>query len=564
MHVKGARRSALASVALGVLAAGGQAAAQDVPSTVEPGVIEQEFRALSDRYSDSPVSVPSASGPVAPEGAENQRFVLSSLSVEGVTAFSDDTVRALYASRLNSEISLADLFAVAQAITRLYSDNGYPLSVAFVPAQEITGGAARIKVHEGYVAEVEITGDVGSARAALETLGAQLMTERPLSARVLERYLLLANDLPGVTVQAVIDRAAEGPGAVKVILAVERELVNAAFNFSNRGSKALGPYRVQLSAALNGLLLSGDRLRGDLVQTPDSDELTYVSAGYDIPVGRDGFRLGIVGSWSDSDPGTELLEALAFNSDGWTAAIEGSYPLLRSRSRNLILGGSLEYKELESRFDTVVNSNDVLWVSRANLAYDSIGPSGAVSTLFVQLSQGLEIGAATLEGDPDASRQRGSADFFSVLFDAGRVQPLAGPVELALTSRLQIAGRKLLASEECGYGGAGVGRAFDNFEISGDHCFLASAELRGEPDVIAGDLVMAPYGFVDVGRVWTHGLPPPGQHSRDDAQSIGGGFRFGLGEAFSAYLEFAQPLSHDVTLEENRNGRVFFGLTARR
>jgi hemolysin activation/secretion protein len=566
MRFKGAWRIVLASSAFGTLAIGGKAVAQDVPPTVEPGVIEQEFRALPDRYSDSAVSVPTASGPAAPAGAETQRFALSSLSVEGVTAFSDDEIRGLYADRLGTEISLADLFGIAQEITRLYSDSGYPLSVAFVPAQEIEGGAARIKVHEGYVAEVEITGDAGSSRPALDRLAGRLMGERPLSARTLERYLLLANDLPGVSVQAVIDRASAEPGAIKVIFAVERRQVNAALTINNRGSAAIGPIRVQTSAAMNGLMLSGDRLRGDIVQTTDGDELSFFALGYDVPLGDDGFRFGFVGSWSDSNPGTEVLEALSFNSDGWTAGFEGSYPVIRSRSRNLILGGSLDYKELESRFDSVINSRDVLWAGRANLAFDTMGSAGGVSSLFLQLSQGFDVGEATAKGDPDASRARGTAEFFSVLMDAGRVQPLGdGSVELALASRLQIAGQKLLASEECGYGGAAMGRAFDNFEISGDHCFLASAEIRRrEPTVIVGDLLIAPYGFVDVGHVWTHGAAAPGQESAMDAQSLGGGFRFSLGESLSAYLEYAQPFSHDVTLEENRDARLFVGLTARR
>jgi hemolysin activation/secretion protein len=564
MHFLGARSVALATLALGAGAAGGQALAQDVPGTVEPGAIGQEFQAVPERYSDSPVSVPTASGPVAPAGADQQMFVLNALSVEGVTAFPAAEIDALYAGRVGSEISLATLFGIAQDITKHYSDNGYPLSVAFVPAQEIEGGAARIKVHEGYVAEVEITGDAGGARSELEIFANQLIGERPLSARTLERYLLLANDLPGIRVQAVIDRASAEPGAIKVIFAVERDLGNAAITLSNRGSKALGPYRIQAAAALNNVLQGGDRLRADMVLAPEDNELGFFSAGYEFPIGVDGFRLGLVGSWTDADPGTELLQALAFSSDGWTAGVEASYPILRTRGRNLILGGGIEYNQFESRFDDVVNSHDVLWIARANLAFDAMGPSGAVNSLFVQVSQGLGFATTTERGHPLASRARGSAEFTSLLVDAGRVQPVSGPLELALSSRVQVAGRKLLASEECGYGGAGVGRAFDNFEIAGDHCFMASAELRRQPEMLFGEVTAAPYGFFDVGQVWTHGAAAPGQLDDDQAQSIGGGVRLGLGESLSAYLEYAKPISHDVALEGDDTGRVFFGLTARR
>jgi hemolysin activation/secretion protein len=557
------RRLALA-LSAGAVFASSAASAQDIPRTVEPGAIEQEFRAAPDRYSDAPVSVPSASGPVAPAGAENQRLQLTSLSVEGVAVFTPEQIRALYAGMVGTEISLADLFGVAQAITKLYADAGYPLSVAFLPAQEIAGGAARIVVYEGYVAEVEVTGDVGSAKSAVEGVARMLIGERPLSARTLERYVLLVNDIPGVSAQAVIDRSSGGPGAVKVIFAVERKRTDLVAGVNNRGSRALGPGRVQLSGALNGVALSGDRLRADLVQSTNFDELTFVSAGYDLPIGTEGFRLGAWVSASDAEPGVALLQALAYASEGWTAGLEATHPLVRSRAFNVMFRGSFEYNELESSFDDVLNSRDVLWVGRAGVQLDSVGAAGGYNTAGVLFSQGFAMGAATLAGDPLASRDRGSAKFFSVALDAGRVQPLSQGWEVALAGHAQFSGRKLLASEECGYGGGGVGRGFDNFEVSGDHCVTVSAELRAPTEQLFGTLSGAPYGFWDHGQVWNHGAEAPGALEHDEAQSIGGGVRLALGESVSAYVEYAKPIDHDVALEGDRKGRLFFGLTARR
>lgn len=557
------RRAALL-ITVGAVFSGGAAFAQDIPRTVEPGAIEQEFRGVPDRYADAPVTVPSASGPVAPPGAESQRLVLTSLAVEGVTVFPPERIRAFYADRIGAEISLADLFGIAQDITRAYADAGYPLSVAFVPAQEIQGGAARIVVYEGYVAEVEVTGDAGPAQPAVERLAGELMGERPLTAATLERYVLLANDLPGVSAQAVIDRSSAGPGAVKVIFAVERKRTDLVVGVNNRGSRALGPGRLQVSAALNGFALSGDQLRGDLVQSTDFEELTFASVGYDAPIGTRGFRLGGFATVSEAEPGVALLQDLAYASEGWTAGLEASHPLVRSRAFNLLFRSTFEHKELESSFDGVLNSQDVLWVGRAGVQLDSVGSGGAYNFASIMFSQGFAMGDATVAGDPLASRARGSSKFFSIALDASRVQPLAANVELALSGRAQVAGRKLLASEECGYGGGGMGRGFDNFELSGDHCLMASAELRMRPDTLFGRITGAPYGFWDAGQVWNHGAEAPGQLDTDDAQSIGGGVRLALGESVSAYLEYAKPIDHDVALEGDRKGRLFFGLSARR
>jgi hemolysin activation/secretion protein len=188
---------------------------------------------------------------------------------------------------------------------------------------------------------------------------------------------------------------------------------------------------------------------------------------------------------------------------------------------------------------------------------------GAVTSLSAQLSQGFGIGDATVKSDLNKSRARGTGEFTSLQLDAAHVQPLPFSFEFALSGRAQVAGQKLLASEECGYGGGAIGRAFDNFEISGDHCVMGSAELRFQPDVLtAGSFSSAPYTFVDAGQVWTHGAPAPGQEDTEDGQSVGGGVRFAFGDAFSAYLEYAHPLSREIALEGDDDGRVFVGLTA--
>jgi hemolysin activation/secretion protein len=176
----------------------------------------------------------------------------------------------------------------------------------------------------------------------------------------------------------------------------------------------------------------------------------------------------------------------------------------------------------------------------------------------------MDIGDATGPNDPNSSRAGGGGEFDVLMIDAGHVHPLPASLEVALSGRLQLASRKLLASEECGYGGGAIGRAFDNHEISGDYCLMGAAELRREPGVIFGDLAAAPYGFFDFGEVRIRGDAPPGQEDEDTGQSIGAGVRMNLGDALSAYLEYARPMTHDVALEGDRNGRVFFGMTARR
>ena len=67
----------------------------------------------------------------------------------------------------------------------------------------------------------------------------------------------------------------------------------------------------------------------------------------------------------------------------------------------------------------------------------------------------------------------------------------------------QYSGNSLLVPEQCGYGGRVFGRAYDPSELLGDHCWMASGELRYD---IPGGALPVPdtqfYGYADKGRVY--------------------------------------------------------------
>src|SRR6185503_453233 len=140
-----------------------------------------------------------AATPVPDPGADcpgrHDCFVLTGLTVDGVTAYPLKDLAPLYDAALAREISPDDLVRIAQAITDKYRADGYFLSRAVAPPQGGPPGHARIRVYEGYIDEVKVTGD---AAPALQTLLAGLTEHRPLRLTDLERRLTLATDLPGV------------------------------------------------------------------------------------------------------------------------------------------------------------------------------------------------------------------------------------------------------------------------------------------------------------------------------------------------------------------------------
>jgi len=535
------------------------------PSGVQPGVIEREFQAPAPPEAGVTTVLPAPLLPGAPPpGAAQTRLLLREMSIEGATVFTADELQSYASPLLGTEITLAQIFDIAQKITKAYSDAGYPLSIAFVPAQKIEGGRVKILVVEGYVEEVEIAGDAGSAADELTAYGEKIKSVRPLTQTALERYLLLANDLPGLSVRAVLDQAPRVQGGVKLILAVERKPLDVSASVNNRGSVALGRERGIVQLAENGNLTGREVIEIGGVQTFQAKELTYLYGRAETLLDREGTTLSLTGTWSESEPGTALLKAVDFDSNGWSATLELSHPFVRSRQGNLRLAASLEVKDLKSDFGAVPNSRDELRILRGGILTDFVDPLSGITQVNALLSQGLDVFDATAKSDPNKSRPDGSGVFTSLVVDLTHLQPLGHGFDLWISGRGQIASRPLLASEECGYGGAQFGRAFDNYEIAGETCALGLAELSYRLPWFNDSLAVQGYSFYDVGVVRQKGDLLPGDKREESGQSVGAGVRFDLGRYMSGYVGYAVPLTRDVALEGNDDGRIFFNWTISR
>jgi hemolysin activation/secretion protein len=181
------------------------------------------------------------------------------------------------------------------------------------------------------------------------------------------------------------------------------------------------------------------------------------------------------------------------------------------------------------------------------------------------INQGLPVFGATTSTSPLRSRASGSGVYTSAVLDLARRQDIWGPFDTLISFNGQWASRGLLASEQCGYGGAAYGRAFDDSELVGDECLMGSAEARFAPFGLFGGQprflpLLQLYGFYDAGIVWEKGTVLSGEKQSEIGQSFGGGLRLGLSVGLSATVEYAQPLTHDVADNGSRRGRIFASL----
>lgn len=533
------------------------AAAQTLPGPAQPGQAERAVRdqPLVPRRTADGVPLPGEAATVFPDTAV--AFTLKAVVIEGSSLYDAAALRPLYAEFIDRTIPVTTVFAIAERATAFYRSNGYILSQVVVPPQEIDGGTVRLQVVEGFVDKVIVEGEDGSWRDLVQRMTDKITRSRPLHSSVLERYLLLAGDLAGLTVRGVLSPSEATPGAATLTVRSELDRFDAAFQIANYGSDFVGP--VLAAGGLTGNSLLGQHERvGVRVQTAtQTSELLFTEIFAAVPVGTEGTNVYGRFSNSDSDPGNGL-ERFDIANDSLHAAAGIRHPLIRSRRRNLFIDGQFEWIELESK-STVFGdlSDDRLRVVRVGADFDFVdawfgGAMPALTTISVRLSQGLDLLDATDSGDPLASRPNAGATFTALRGEVQRYQrlPLEG-VTVLVAARGQYAARPLLAGEEIGFGGLDYLRGYDPSTLLGDRGIAGKLELQVErafgPAVPAIDRAQL-YGFLDSGVVENIDFNGPGNNRTTTLHSTGGGVRIGLGGRFELDLGVAVRLNRSTSV----------------
>ena len=551
------QRAVAAALALGMASTLAQTLPSQLPPGAEPGR-EPPRPVLPQPSLGAPkIEVPRSAAAAAPAGAHDAKFVLKELLIEGATAYSADALRPLYADLLGREVSVAQMFEVANAIELRYRNAGYVTSRVIVPQQTVDDGRFKILVVEGFVSAVVYRADVGPARAAVERLIGGLRGLRPVNVAEIERRLLLANDLQGLSVRGALEPSATELGGSVLVVQVERKPFQSAVTLDTRGSPYLGRAQLTGSAAWNAWGERADRFSVNLRTALPGDRSVSMGLGYEALLTDQGGMFNLALSHSRSKPGREL-DPLDVKSRVTGTVATLSWPLIRSREQNLRAVGQLELRDVDTDIAGAAFTRDRLRIVRAGLSYDRSDVWDGITALRGTLHQGLSALGASANGSAQASRVNGRSDFTKLTLDLTRLQQLGERTSLMASLTSQFSRRPLLASEELGLGGSSFGRAFDDGEISGDNGVAVTLELRHSPASLPHNVQF--YAYIDSGRVWA--ADGGALVARPKLSSAGGGVRASLGSTVFATLEIAKPLNTEVRTSGSKNARVFASITA--
>jgi hemolysin activation/secretion protein len=483
------------------------------------------------RDSPPPVDVQVEQAESLPRG---QEVIVGAITLTGLEALKPADFADVISPRLGQSLDDAGLRALAAAIAQEAQARGYAFATARIEPQRLSNGVLTIDVSEGRIDEVRLEGpDEPAVRAAL----APLVSGTPVRLDEVERRLLIAGDIDGITIRNSRYLREDGRGVL--LVEVSRDAVVGTVAVSNEGTKPLGPVQARLEADVNGLLAGDDSLSLSYTGTPlDPRELQFGFVRYEKRVSAAGTELALTGSFSQSRPGA-YLRGLGLRGRSWYVAASVLQPLWRRRDASMWFQGELGLNTLLQWRNGTLIREDRSAVARATV-YGFADFAGGRLRSSLRLSQGLGILGATETGDPLASRVDADGTFTSLYAWSDWTRPLGSSFSVRLAAQGQMASQPLLISDEISLGGSAFLRGYDWSERSGDDGIMGTAELGydwGEPLDLFPNVRL--FAFVDAGRVSNI----DSDLGSGSLASTGGGVRADLGDSLLAAFQVAVPLS---------------------
>ncbi len=512
--------------------------------------------------------------PLAASAADGSVVDAPGFEVSGNTLLAPEVIRARLAefrSGSGAEPSFPKLKAAAAAVQELYRRAGYGGVVAFLPEQTLKDGIVRIRVVEGRLARIEVSGNAHFSTANILASLPGLKTGETPRVREIDEQIQLANESPVKSVQVLL-KPGEAPGAIDADVSVrERPTQRVNLKLDNTGNASTGRWRSALGW-MDGDFLGRDQILGlELQLAPEHpSELVVASASLRVPLYEHSMAFDAYAAWYDVTAGTTATAAgdLDFAGRGHIvgARLSKYLPRIGNADQRLMLG-------LEDR----VYDNSCSIAGLPEGACGSAGASVEVQPLTVQyfgqnasgtggqltqnwgLAASLNLGLAGSRADAASVQavRPGARHHYTVLrgnygglytFTNGTGQESLG--SLNLRAAAQYTSDALVPGEQFGLGGASSVRGYAEREISGDRGLQATLEYMSPALFATVSPALAQLravAFADAG--WAQNrLDTPCAPGRTLCKlaSLGAGLRFAH-QDFQARLDWGHALRSGST-----------------
>lgn len=498
----------------------------------------------------------------APATITVKRFDVEGSTVESFTVMgskvsADKAFEAITKDYINRPISLAELFELRSKITKLYIDDGYITSGAYIPPQDLENGVVKIQISEGGVEGINVTGtrhlNPNYVRSRVALAATKPLNQKRLIDAL--KLLLIKSDKVIKNISAELSTGTQPGESLLEVNVTEASIWETQLTLDNGRTPSVGTFRRQLQLTNYDLLGLGDRL---FIAYTNTDGSNGVDTSYTIPFNPHNGTISLSGGFSFSKVIEKPFDILDINSNSNYVELTVRQPILQTVNQEFALGLTVSHRKSGA---TLLGGE----ISFPSPGADAGGTTRVTALRFFQdytiqnsqdvlaLRSQFSFGLGSL-GALETTRDTPQGNFFAWRGQAQYIRLLAEDTFLLLQGDIQLANKPLVPLEQFGLGGQDSVRGYRQDQVLTDSGFFLSAEARiplyrhRNPKVV---LQLTP--FVDFGHGFnqTSGTTPRPQN---DLVSVGLGLLFNLDDRLIGRFTWGIPLNtisgNDKTLQE--------------
>jgi hemolysin activation/secretion protein len=407
------------------------------------------------------LSVPGASPLRAPAGAETLDVLIDGVSVEGGFAQLAGETTRLEQSILDRRVTVAELYAFANALEVAYEKAGFVLVRTALPPQQLDDhGRLRVLVIDGYVSSIDVKGLPARVRDVIAARVAPLINQRHLTLPEIERSLLIAGDVPGVSLRSTLTPGT-AEGATVLVIEGTQKLVTGTLGIDDRLPGSEGTWQYMGSLAVNSPFGFGEQfytsfgLGADIYRaTSGQNPLRLYGGGVVVPLGVQGLTINPEYSRTAT---SALPIPGAISSIGTFSrySLHLSDALIRSRTTTLGVHVSLEHVTENAIAPSVQTelSLDHYYAVRVGADYATGLPWGTDLAVGFNISRGLggRGQAQAAETGVTLSAEGAAPNFSKMSSNMHLTKDLPAALRLDVSGTVQSSfGRAMLRGEQLG------------------------------------------------------------------------------------------------------------------
>ena len=413
-------------------------------------------------------------------------------------------------------LTTQELYDIAFSIEQEFTLSGYPLVRVTLPIQELEPENAIVffKVIDGYIEKVDL-----SKVPKLQTLRTYsylkpLIKKRSLKIDDLERQLLLASNLSGITLSTSLV-AGEEEGGTVLLLEGEHKLLSGGISIDNSQNKELGRNQGQIRASIHSAIGLGETITTFGLAKASKDGI--FGSGYNVPIraggvamtlpiGNNGLSLGTTYTESMTRPG-EDVESLGLEANMKSASLNASYPIKYKRDLVVLSRASLNWID-EIQHTNAGGIDEEITHDRITSLKAGVGLNRCTTfclSLDAELSKGIEFGSRSRKDvGPGTPLSRNAADVnFSHLRVSSKYEGIfLDSYNLSINSGGQYSfSGSVLNSEQMGIAGEDKLSGLASGGISGDEAWYIRSQLSKKIS-LSDNLAVSPYVYVATGTAY--------------------------------------------------------------